>query len=158
MYRTGRTPSDHGFTLLELLVAMALLSIVSVLMLAWLPSVADRVAVDQSARQIDRALSHAAVQAKSTGSDQIAVFSLSGRTPTLIAGDRTIALDPSIEMTWLAASELGSNSERSAIVFLATGGASGGSVTLGRGEARSRIAVDWLTGNTRREAVSDDRP
>jgi type II secretion system protein H len=158
MSRTGRIPKDYGFTLLELLVAMALLSIASVLVLAWLPSMADRLAVDQSARQIDRVLSRAASEAKSTGSDQIVTFDLSGRTPTLVAGNRIVELDPSIEMKWFAAREVGSDSERSAIVFLATGGASGGSVTLRRGEAQTSIAVDWLTGNPRREAASNDRP
>jgi prepilin-type N-terminal cleavage/methylation domain-containing protein len=158
MSRIGRTPDDYGFTLLELLVAMALLSIASVLVLAWLPSMADRLAVDRSARQIDRVLSRAASEAKSTGLDQIVIFELSGRAPTLICGNRTVELDPSIEMKWLAASEAGSDSERSAVVFLATGGASGGSVALRRGEAWTSVKVDWLTGATRQEAVSDDRP
>jgi general secretion pathway protein H len=158
MYRTGRTPNDHGFTLLELLVAMVLLSIVSVLVLAWVPSMADRLAIDQSARRIERVLSHAAREAKSTGSDQIVGFDLSGHTPTLMAGSRTIELDPSIEMRWIAASEVGSNSERSAIAFMATGGASGGAVELRRGQARASVEVDWLTGNVRQEAGSDERP
>jgi general secretion pathway protein H len=158
MYRVGTITDDRGFTLLELLVALALLAIVSAVILAWLPSMADRLAVERLARQIELVLSRAASDARLTGSDQIVAFDLSGHAPRLVVGNRTIDLDPSIDMKWVGASELGSNSDRSAIAFLATGGASGGSVALRRGQARTSVAIDWLTGNVRQEAVPYDRP
>jgi general secretion pathway protein H len=153
MSRAGMIADDRGFTLLELFVALTLLSIVSAIILAWLPSMADRLAVDRLASQIELVLSRAARDARSTGSDQIVALDLSGQAPRLIIGNRTSDLDPSIDMKWVGATELGSNSERSAVAFLATGGASGGSVALHRGQARTTVAIDWLTGGVRQEAV-----
>ena len=128
MSRVGTIADDRGFTLLELLVALTLLSIVSAIILAWLPSMADRLAVDRLARQIELVLSRAASDARATGSDQIVAFDLSGHAPRLVVGNRTIDLDPSIDMKWVGASELGSIPNVAPSLSLATGGASAGAL------------------------------
>ena len=158
MFRTGRSPDDDGFTLIELLVALALLSIATVIIVAWVPSLEDRLAVDRSARQIERALSRAARDAAVTGSDQIVNFEASSHPPMVAVGNRTIELDPSVELRWLGASELGADSEHSAIAFLATGGSSGGTVELRQGKAQTKIEIDWLSGRVRQTGVGDDAP
>jgi general secretion pathway protein H len=158
MFRIGRSPDDRGFTLLELLVSMALLAIAASVLLAWMPDLEDRWAVDRAARQIERVLVNAAELAKVTGYDQIVSFQLSDRAPMLVFGDQTTVLDPTVELKWLGARELGANSGRSAIAFLGTGGASGGAVEIQRGQARSSIEIDWLSGSVRRRATADDGP
>ena len=149
MYPTGTTADDRGFTLFELLVAMTLLSLAAVITLAWLPGLEDRMAVDQSAKQIERVLVRAADEARASGSDRIVRFEAKANSPRLILGDRIVALDPTINISWLGAREAGADSERSSVVFLATGGASGGAVELSRGQVRVNIEIDWLTGNVR---------
>jgi len=146
MCRTGRSVGDFGFTLIELLVVMTLLSIVVVVALAWVPGLADSVAVDRSAKQIERALLQTVALAKTSGSDQVITFNVTTEVPTMVVGTRAIELDPSIEMRWVGASDVGASSERSAIAFLAIGGSSGGTIELRRGAAVARLEIDWLTG------------
>jgi prepilin-type N-terminal cleavage/methylation domain-containing protein len=150
MCPTGTIADDRGFTLVELLVVLALLSLAAVMTLTWLPGLQDRWAVDRTSQQVTRILSRAANVARTTGADQVVGFAAENG-PRLVYGGRTSALDPSVDMKWLGASGIGVSADLGAIVFLATGGSTGATIELSRRGARADLEIDWLTGNVRRK-------
>jgi general secretion pathway protein H len=142
--------NDRGFTLLELLIVMALLSMTAALALAWTSGLADQIAVTRSADTVERELSRLSVKATSTGQDQIVVLQTSGSTPSLNLGDRLLELASDVVLNWKAAAEAGTNNDRAVIAFFGAGGASGGSIEIARGGAQAKLEIDWLSAKVRR--------
>jgi general secretion pathway protein H len=146
----GRKTHEAGFTLLELLVVLMLLSLTAVAVALSIPDISDRMVVGRAANRLEAELENLAETATRSGTDQPAVLTLIGSSLTLQAGDRVFVLDPTIEAKWTAAVEAGSNQERATIMFWGLGGASGGTFELQRGAAETAIDVDWLTGKVKR--------
>lgn len=137
--------NDRGFTLLELLIVMALLSMTAAIALAWSSGLADQIAVTRSADTLERELSRLSVKATATGQDQLVVLQTSGSATSLQLGDRVLELTPDIVLNWKAAAEVGTNNNRAVIAFFGAGGASGGSIEIARGGALAKVEIDWLS-------------
>jgi general secretion pathway protein H len=146
----GRKPSDAGFTVLELVVVMMLLSLTAVAVVVSIPDVFDRMSVDRAADRLELELSGIADDAARTGQDQTVTLEQIGPSLTIQTGSHTLELGSAIAARWTAAVEAGSNRDRAAIVFWGLGGASGGTFELLRGEAQAAIDIDWLTARVQR--------
>jgi general secretion pathway protein H len=142
--------NDAGFTLLELLIVMALLAMAAVTAVFWVPDLGDRILVARSADLVEQELGRIAREASATGYDRIVSLQTSNGVTNLEYGERSVELDPSISISWTAAAEAGSRVQHAKIAFFATGGASGGNIELVRGNSRAVLEVDWLTGKIRR--------
>ena len=149
MFRTGTSRSESGFTLLEVLVVITLLSLAALAGMVLLPDIGDRLAVAKSVAQLERVLSRVAADSIRTGHDRTAVVEKTGAMQRLDAGGEVAQLDHTVSIEWLAAAETGADSRQGVVTFFGTGGASGGKFELARGNVRAVIEVDWLTARIR---------
>jgi general secretion pathway protein H len=150
MSRTCRACDEGGYTLLELLLVIALLSMAAAAAIIWVPDVSDRLAVARAADHLERELMRIAQEAMRSGRVRtVAVTSGSGFN-RMNAGPQTIELDSTVSVGWTAAIEAGSAADRGVIAFLGTGEASGGRIELRRGQAVAEIGIDWLTASVQR--------
>lgn len=150
VYRTQRNSAEAGFTLLELLVVLALASLMASAAILWVPGMGDRMAVAKTADKIERLLSGAEMAAVRSGSDRQVTLDMQSNRYLLVATDKTLEIDPSVIVRWVSAAEAGSGSLRGAIAFFGTGGSSGGRIEVRRGSFLVAVEVDWLTGKVRR--------
>jgi general secretion pathway protein H len=130
--------ADQGFTLLELLIVMSLLSATAVVAINL--SSARRAALDlhRITLAISADLRQVAADAKRVGQDRLVRVSI-GRP---------------FSVAWRAATEVGSSNDSAVIVFFATGGSSGGSLRIARQTSQNIIEIDWLTSRIR---IREDR-
>jgi general secretion pathway protein H len=145
---------DRGFTLLELLVVVALLSLFVTLGSAWLPGFYDRAVVADAETRIERELTNLGASARRTARDRIIQLRIEPGGLLLEEDDRTIRLGGGFESAWTAAAEAGTNDNVGKIAFFGTGGSSGGKLKISRGKAEAELAIDWLTGSVRRSGTN----
>ena len=146
----GKKAGDAGFTVLELLVVMMLLSLTAIAVAVSIPDVFDRMSIDRAAHRLELELAGVAGEASRTGQDQTITLWQIGSALMVQTGDHTFEIGSIIEAKWTAAVEAGSNQDRAAIVFWGLGGASGGTFELLRGPAQATIDIDWLTARVQR--------
>ena len=116
----ARSRSDAGFTLLEALVALAILALTWLLVAPALPESLFRSELEHSARVLTAELREARALA------------LAERREVVVRLDRPGAVVRSVEP--------------GAVRFFPEGGATAAAITLERGGRAYRIEVDWLTG------------
>lgn len=148
--RAVRAPQpghQPGFTLLELLVVMVILS----LLLTTVPPLLSRAIpgteLRGAARELVAGLREARGQAIASGRDVALVLDLEGRWFQVEGAARKRQLPSAIALRLTTAeSETEEEGNRGRIRFYPDGSASGGRVTLAR-EGQTRVVeVDWLTG------------
>jgi general secretion pathway protein H len=150
MSRTRKARDEGGYTLLELLLVIGLMSVAATAAVIWVPDVADRMAVARSADRIERELTRVAREAMRGGRVRTVTVSSANGFNRMDVGDGAIELDSTVSVAWTAAIEAGSAADRGVIAFLGTGEASGGRIELRRGQAVAEIEVDWLTAGVHR--------
>ena len=146
----GRKASDAGFTVLELLVVLVLLSLTTLAVAISMPDIYDRASVDRAATTLERELEAIADEAARTGQDQTVKLAQVGTSLTVQTGKDSFAIGSAIAARWTAAVEAGSNQNQAVIAFWGLGGASGGTFELSRGTAQATIDIDWLTAKVQR--------
>ena len=147
----------EGFTLVELLVVLAiaalLLSVVPPMLSAAMPGVE----LKSAARRIMSSLSLARETAIRSGSDVALVVDVEQRRLEL-EGFRTVSLPKRLGLDLHAASREMLDETRGAIRFFPDGSSTGGRVTISSGEGADRygyqVGVTWLTGRVRMAAWS----
>jgi general secretion pathway protein H len=127
--------SEHGFTLIEMIVVLVVLGLVLGLVITHGPARSQRLELDAAARQVAGALRVARSRAIADG--RVALVSLGsggyrldGEAPTVLPPDILLAGD-------------------SVIRFTPDGGSSGARIMLRGGDKRITISVDWLVGRVR---------
>lgn len=138
MRPTSRTEVEAGFTLIEMLTVLTVIAILSVVMAGRLPDGGP--GVDHVAAELARDLRGLRFEAVTTGRDIAVAVSGEGAA-------NLVALPEGVTARVLS----GAGEEVEQLVFFGEGGSTGGTVEVMRGEARTRIGVDWLTGVVTRE-------
>ncbi|MFQ5955240.1 MAG: GspH/FimT family protein [Kiloniellales bacterium] len=134
----------NGFTLLELLVVLAVLGLVYALALPSLSGVLAGPRLDREARQLVSALREARSNAI-VGGREVA-FTVDAAAGAWRYGDRRGLVNRRLSLSLQTPPGGVGGAERPAIRFFSDGGSTGGHLTL-KGEAGvRRIHVHWLTG------------
>ena len=150
---------QRGFTLLEIVLVMAIIALASVLAAAAMGGGFRGMQLKASARQIAANLRYTRAQAIETGRPQRFTIDPARhlwQAPKAHHGDIPSKL--SIEFT--GAREAQSDRARSdvgAIEFFPDGAATGGRIRLGSGKAAWDIEVSWLTGQVQLQPVQEGR-
>jgi general secretion pathway protein H len=127
-----RARASAGFTLIEMLVVLAVLALVLGLVITHGPVRSHRLELDAAARRVAGALRLA--RSRAIAEERTIVFALD------VGGYR---LDRDAPTTW--SSDVSSEGNRR-VVFTPDGGSSGARIVLRDGDRAVAIGVDWLTG------------
>ena len=123
---------NAGFTLIEMVVVLAVLALALGLVLTHGPVRSQRLELDSAARQVAGALRLA--RSRAIAQERPVSFALDARG---------YSLDRGAPVIWGAAVSPGGNR---LVVFTPDGGSSGGLIVLREGDRAVAIGVDWLTG------------
>jgi general secretion pathway protein H len=138
---------DAGFTLLELLVVLAIVSLLAVTLPGRLTRGVDPVRMEAAARMI--AIDLAKTRSAAMSSGRQTLFVVDPEAVSYQAGaEPSTTLPPGTRITLLTAAQEQMEGGRGAIRFYPDGGATGGRVTLlARNGLERAITVDWLSGH-----------
>ena len=140
-----RCSAPSGFTLVELLVTMAVLSLVLAIALPYLPQRNGAATVEASARTIAGGLREARGLAIHHNEPTMFALDVASRH-WWISGGRSGRLPDELMLEAETDRALLQSPDVAAIRFHADGSSSGGWVALMGGDRRSVVKVDWFTG------------
>ena len=141
----ARRFAQRGFTLLEIVMVMALIAITGILALGVLTGGFDRVLLRSSAKDMTAQLRFARAHAIATGTPQR--FEIDPQAHTWrSADDRAGELSKKLGVHFIGARELQPAQGVGAIVFFGDGASTGGRVQLSLRDAAWNVDVAWLTG------------
>jgi len=138
--------NDSGFTLLEVIVVLALAGILYGLLLA-VPmrgaSVAD---LKSAARTLASGLRQAQTTAMVTRRDAVLTLDLDAREYVMPGDKEPRKLADGIDLKLYTAQSEVTSERKGAIRFYPDGSSTGGRITVASGERKFLVDVDWLTG------------
>jgi general secretion pathway protein H len=135
----------RGFSMLELLLVLVILVIAYSLASPVLSSLGGG-DLASSARTVAVALKRARSAAISGRQETPLTFNLEERTITLAGESKPFRLPPKMVIQLYTVQQELTSEKVAAIRFYPDGSSTGGRVTLGEGERKFEIDVDWLTG------------
>ncbi len=139
---------ERGFTLIEVIVVLAILALIAGLVLARGPQRSAALDMRTASRAVAGALR--AARGRAIATNQRVPVRFDPRAATLRVGAGPArALPAGIGLSVVAAAEQGA-----AILFLPDGSSTGGRVELAGEGRRADVGVDWLTG---RVSIADAR-
>jgi len=138
---------EAGFTLLELLVVLAIVSLLAVTLPGRMTRGVDPVRVEAAARLVAVDLSK--TRSAAMGSGRQTLFVVDPEAAIYRPGDDApVQLPQGTRITLLTAAQERLDGGRGAIRFFPDGGATGGRITLvARNGLERTITVDWLSGH-----------
>ncbi|ATQ66520.1 MULTISPECIES: prepilin-type N-terminal cleavage/methylation domain-containing protein [Methylosinus] len=137
-----------GFSLIEMLAALAILALVAGLATQLGRRPSPRLRVESAARSLCAALRQTRMRAIAANEEMALTVDLRRKTffsPTV--GEKPLPNDAQINLT-VSAIERRSR-DKADFAFYPSGGSSGGEMSIALPGVRAQIAVNWLTGATR---------
>jgi general secretion pathway protein H len=135
-----------GVTMLELLIVLSIMAIVSAIALPMFRSGVSTGELKSAARELAAGLRVARSEALATRQETRVMLDLEGRTFQVERSGRVHTMPRGMEMKLFTAQSDIVNEKVGAIRFFPDGGSNGGRVTLGSGNRKYDVDVDWLTG------------
>lgn len=146
MTRLRRLHPRAGFTMLEMLVALAILSLVMGASTQLLRPPSPKLRVESAARALCSALRATHTRAVATNSETQVIVDLARKTfASPVAANAALPLDASIKLQVAQGQQA---DQAGAIVFYPDGTSTGGDISIELPGARASISVNWLTGET----------
>jgi general secretion pathway protein H len=146
--------NQRGFTLLELLVVLAIIGFVVALMPGFVLRSQPQLDVDVAARAIADGLRETRSEAVLRNRSQAFAFDVEARV--FRAGDQTpVRIDDGIALSFETARSQLLDEGIGQIRFFPDGSSTGGLIRLVQGDVRAEIRSDWLTGLVTVDAVAE---
>lgn len=138
--------SDSGFTLVELLVVLAVLVLILAVVPPSLSGAIDSVRFDSAQRDLVSALRYA--RSRAANSQQAVTVDINVKHGTMqVAGRQQLLPVPDgVALTLVTAQQEQLSEDAGAIRFYPDGSSTGGQVRFRRGDRVSSVDVNWLTG------------
>jgi len=142
-----------GFTLVELLVAFAIVALGAVIAVPFLSDPAPGARVRAAARELVASLREARSEAILRNREVVVTLDLETRSYQLSSGQRRRALPSDIEFSMITAEIERLGESAASIRFFPDGSSTGGQIRLSKSGQLYEVTVPWLTGR----ATSNDR-
>jgi general secretion pathway protein H len=139
----------RGFTLLELLIVLAIMVLVVSVALPLLSAAFPGVQLKAAARQTAAGLRMAREEAIRTGHSAAFTLDVADHTFTVQGGFRTVDLPSGLKLKLIAARSEMHGDRSGSIRFFPDGSSTGGRVILSRNDGGYQVGVEWLTGRIR---------
>ncbi|MEZ0469229.1 type II secretion system protein XpsH [Luteimonas salinilitoris] len=143
-----RVARSRGFSLLEVLMVVALIAVASVLAVGVLGGGIERLQLRSSAKELAANLRFTRAHALATGAPQRFVIDPVAHTWQGPAG-RQGSVPDTLDIVFTGAREVQPRTDQGAIVFFDDGASTGGRVQLRSGDVAWNVDVAWLTGEVR---------
>jgi general secretion pathway protein H len=135
----------RGLTLIEILVVLAIISLVTAIALPMVTGTSNA-EMRSAARQLASGLRLARSEAVSQRRETFLVIDLAGRRFKVDRDAREYPLPKNMELKLFTAQKDLVDDKVGSIRFYPDGGSNGGRITLGSGDRKFEVDVDWLTG------------
>ena len=144
--RNAIPPRNAGMTLIELLVVLVIMAIIAAVAVPILGPGVSNTDLKAAARKVAAGLRMARNDAVATRTDTRVMLDLEHRSFQIERDPRVYMLPREMQMKLFTAQSDLVSETTGAIRFYPDGGSNGGRVTLGAGERKYEVDVDWLTG------------
>jgi len=135
----------RGVTLLELMIVLVIIAIVSAVAIPIVSS-SSNAEMRSAARQLASGLRLARSEAVSQRRETFLVIDLAGRRFKVDRDAKEYPLPRNVELKLFTAQKDLVDDKVGSIRFYPDGGSNGGRITLGSGDRKYEVDVDWLTG------------
>ena len=133
-------------TLLELLIVLMLMALISAVMIPTFGSGVSNTELKVAARQLAAGLRLARSQAISQRAESSLELDVASRRFRVLPDPALHQLPERVELKLFTAQRDLVNEQMGSIRFYPDGGSDGGRITVGSGERKFEVDVDWLTG------------
>ena len=138
--------SEQGFTLVELLVKLAILALVLAVVPPFLSGAMDGVRFSSAERDLVSALRYARSRAVNLQQTVTVDINVKHGTMQVAGRQRDLSIPDDTSLTLRTARQEQLSEHAGAIRFYPDGSSTGGQVRLRRGDRVSSVDVNWLTG------------
>ena len=135
-----------GVTLLELLIVLAIMALGAAMVMPMLGSGVSNTELRSAARQLASGLRLARSEAVAQRRETFLVLDVAGRRFKVDRDVQEHALPHAVELKLFTAQNDLVDEKVGSIRFYPDGGSNGGRITVGSGERKYEVDVDWLTG------------
>ncbi len=135
-----------GVSLLELMIVLMIMAIVAALVVPMLGGGVSNTQLRSAARQLASGLRLARSEAVAQRRETFLVVDVAGRRFKVDRDPKEHALPPEVDLKLYTAQKDLIDEKVGSIRFYPDGGSNGGRITVGSGERKYEIDVDWLTG------------
>lgn len=142
---------EGGFTLLELIMVLALAAVIYAVLLAVPMRGASGGDLKAAARTLASGLRQAQSTAMATKQDAVLTVDVEAREFSMPGDKQGHKLPAGIELKLYTAQSEIASAQRGAIRFYPDGSSTGGRITVASGERKYLVDVDWLTGRVKIE-------
>jgi general secretion pathway protein H len=136
----------RGFSMLELLVVLAIMAMVTAAVMPMLGKGVSTTELKSAARSLASGLRLARSEAVSQHRQTFLVLDVAGRRFKVDQDPKAYALPRDVELKLYTAQKDLVDESVGAIRFFPDGGSNGGRITVASGERKYEVDVDWLTG------------
>jgi len=140
------TSRVRGFSMLELLVVLAIMALVTAAVMPMLGKGVSTTELKSAARSLASGLRLARSEAVSQHRQTFLVLDVAGRRFKVDQDPKQYALPRDVELKLYTAQKDLVDESVGAIRFFPDGGSNGGRITVASGERKYEVDVDWLTG------------